>query len=129
MRTFLIPLLLLTTPAYAEVSATAPATDIAATPPTNPIPVSTLYSGQQLLAACTDTPALCKGYISGVIDTTETFTVNATQKHWCTAMQGTQDEITAIVIKFLTDHPDKLAQSAQSLVTTALTDAYCPPAK
>jgi hypothetical protein len=118
MRKFL-PLLLLTTPAWAD-------TTISATAPANPIAVSTLYSGQQLLQACTDTPALCKGYISGVIDTTETYTVNATQKHWCTSMQGTDAEISAVVIKYLTDHPDKLAQSAQSLVTTALTQAYCP---
>ncbi len=101
-------------------------TTISTTAPTNPITVSTLYSGQQLLEGCNQNMTLCKGYISGVIDTTETYTVNATQKHWCTSMQGTDAEISAVVIKYLTDHPDKLAQSAQSLVTTALTQAYCP---
>jgi hypothetical protein len=118
MRKFL-PLLLLATPAWADV-------EVSATAPTNPIAVSTLYSGQQLIEGCNQNMTLCKGYISGVIDTTETYTVNATQKHWCTSMQGTDAEISAVVIKYLTDHPDKLAQSAQSLVTTALTQAYCP---
>jgi hypothetical protein len=121
MRKFLI-LTLLATPAAYNVWADT----VSASLPANPIAVSTLYSGQQLLEGCNQNMTLCKGYISGVIDTTETYTVNATQKHWCTAMQGTEAEISAVVIKYLTDHPDKLAQSAQSLVTAALTQAYCP---
>ncbi|HEX2859202.1 MAG TPA: Rap1a/Tai family immunity protein [Alphaproteobacteria bacterium] len=114
----MLPLfVLLATPAFADVSTTAP---------TGGIAVSTLYSGQQLLAACTQNLVLCRGYIAGVVDSTETFSVSSRQQHWCSAMQATDAEMSAVVIKYFTDNPDKMAQSAQSLVTQALTAAYCP---
>lgn len=118
MYRILLPLfVLMAMPAFADVSASAPA---------NAIAVSTLYSGQQLLAACTQNLVLCRGYVSGVVDATETFSVGTRGQHWCSAMQATDAEMSAVVIKYLTDHPDKLAQSAQSLTTQALTAAYCP---
>jgi len=91
-------------------------------------------SGELLLKACTadekttNGPEFCKNYVGAVVDTivSNRDTIQGYQICWPKPAPDL-DALSALVVKYLRDHPEFSNGIAASVVSTALYDTYrCP---
>ncbi|MGO9047704.1 MAG: Rap1a/Tai family immunity protein [Xanthobacteraceae bacterium] len=71
--------------------------------------------------------ALCMGYISGALDTMRGYDKMLKLNLACEPSQVTGEQLIAMTIKYLSDHPEKLHFTASSLILDMYTKAFpCP---
>ena len=83
---------------------------------------SFFYDGNKLYELCKENgiPEFCRGYIMGVTDVV----LNQNADHVCAPEHATVGQITDVVTKYLTDHPELRHKSGWSIVITALKQAF-----
>ena len=75
----------------------------------------------------TESTALCMGYIGGSLDMTRGLNKMFNNALLCEPSGVTGDQLIAMVIKYLSDHPEQLHFSAASLILNMYTNAFpCP---
>jgi hypothetical protein len=75
-------------------------------------------TGNDLFSKCSSNSPLCMGYIAGVSD------VMSTNGDICLPDNATVQQIVDIVVKYLSDHPDRRHYSASSESGVALMQAF-----
>lgn len=80
------------------------------------------FGGNALFDACSDDGSdyhagQCLGYVTGVFDSFD-------GRYVCAPKSVTAGQATDIVVKYLTDHPEKRHELASFLVASALMDAF-----
>ena len=66
----------------------------------------------------------CDGYIIGVVDHMEGFR-SSTDLGICLPPNVTIDQVRAVIVKYLDNHPEKLHLPAIGLVSPAVIEAFC----
>jgi len=75
----------------------------------------------------TESTTLCMGYIAGSLDMTRGLNKMFNGALLCESPGVTGDELLAMAIKYLSDHPEQLHLSAASLILNMYTAAFpCP---
>ena len=86
--------------------------------PTSAFSAKGFVSGDDLFSKCGINNPLCTGYITGVAD------IMSTNDDICLPKNGTIQQIVDIVVKYLSDHPQKRHYSASSEAGVALMQAF-----
>ena len=71
-----------------------------------------------LFSKCSSSSPLCAGYIAGVSD------IMSTNDDICLPSHATIQQVTDIVVKYLSDHPERRHYSASSEAGVALMQAF-----
>ena len=92
------------------------------------VPARADMSGNDLKDNCGSmSNSLCTGYIVGTLDSMRTIGEEANAPMFCLPPGVGEEQVTALVRKYLADHPERLRTRAASLIMNAMTGAYpCP---
>jgi hypothetical protein len=102
-------------------------------------PVASAYggyfdSGNELFSHCTAREAdelhylktaECRGYITGVVDHVLLWR-EVVDEPDCLPEGVNKGQLVAVVVQYLTNHPEERHRAANVLVMRAVTDAFCP---
>jgi Rap1a immunity proteins len=78
------------------------------------------YDGNQLHTLCIAQNSFCSGYVAGIADVLQ----NQNANNLCIPKNATVGQITDVVKKYLTDHPEMRHFSGFSIVFVALETAF-----
>lgn len=91
-------------------------------------PVDAKYSGKELSNICSSgdvvEAAFCYGFVNGVVDTYMDFGYTLKTDQACFPEGVTGEQVIAVVIKYLQEHPEHWHYSASSNVMEAINKAF-----